>query len=74
MMTGDHPDTAKAIAKYVGIITDHDDNDSSNKFRIAVTFSGIVVGTIIIIVFPVTRYVTGAAGPADQKVSGNCVR
>lgn len=31
MVTGDHPDTAKAIAKYVGIITDHDDYDSFNS-------------------------------------------
>lgn len=31
MVTGDHPDTAKAIAKYVGIITEHDDNDGPNN-------------------------------------------
>ncbi|XP_018365109.1 PREDICTED: sodium/potassium-transporting ATPase subunit alpha-like isoform X2 [Trachymyrmex cornetzi] len=31
MVTGDHPDTAKAIAKYVGIITDHDDNNNANS-------------------------------------------
>lgn len=31
MVTGDHPDTAKAIAKYVGIITDHDDHDNLNN-------------------------------------------
>ncbi|XP_050457527.1 sodium/potassium-transporting ATPase subunit alpha-like [Cataglyphis hispanica] len=31
MVTGDHPDTAKAIAKYVGIITEHDDNDGLNN-------------------------------------------
>ncbi|XP_072745497.1 sodium/potassium-transporting ATPase subunit alpha [Anoplolepis gracilipes] len=31
MVTGDHPDTAKAIAKYVGIITNHDDNDDANN-------------------------------------------
>lgn len=30
MVTGDHPVTAKAIAKYVGIVTNHDDNINSN--------------------------------------------
>nr|XP_003701662.1 PREDICTED: sodium/potassium-transporting ATPase subunit alpha-like [Megachile rotundata] len=39
MVTGDHPDTAKAIAKYVGIFTDdnlfHNDNDK--KHSIVVT-------------------------------------
>lgn len=43
MVTNDHPDTVKAIAKYVGIITEHDDNDvpnnDSKKRHIVVTSS-----------------------------------
>ncbi|XP_012535956.1 sodium/potassium-transporting ATPase subunit alpha [Monomorium pharaonis] len=31
MVTGDHPVTAKAIAKYVGIITSHDNHDNNNS-------------------------------------------
>lgn len=33
MVTGDHPVTAKAIAKYVGIITDHDDHDNDARIQ-----------------------------------------
>lgn len=42
MVTGDHPDTAKAIAKYVGIITNHDshDNDSHNVEKKHIIITG----------------------------------
>ncbi|EFN88446.1 Sodium/potassium-transporting ATPase subunit alpha [Harpegnathos saltator] len=37
MVTGDHPDTARAIGKYVGIISDDDHNDGIGRHHIVVT-------------------------------------
>lgn len=37
MVTGDHPDTARAIAKYVGIVTVDFEHDNENDRSIVVT-------------------------------------